>query len=129
MSASYSASLLEVGKSNLRAYVTSFQRGSVRIKPAPDPSLLDTPSVYNVHVCDVRSAGHCGIEPVMSWTSFIVNSATKKGLKRQKETKTVKNRQETKETRTRVKKQPKIKAGSADTARKAVKGQNNEARD
>ncbi|GJS11352.1 retrovirus-related pol polyprotein from transposon TNT 1-94 [Tanacetum coccineum] len=53
----------------------------------------------------------------------------KKGLKRQKEAKTIKNRQGTKETRKRVKKQPKIKTGSADTARKAVKGQNNEAKD
>ncbi|GKF36231.1 hypothetical protein Tco_0112989, partial [Tanacetum coccineum] len=33
-----------------------------------------------------------------------------KGLKRQKEAKTVKNRQGTKETRTRVKKQPEIKS-------------------
>ncbi|GJR86921.1 hypothetical protein Tco_0210932 [Tanacetum coccineum] len=52
-----------------------------------------------------------------------------KGLKGQKEAKTIKNRQGTKETRKRVKKQPKIKAGSADTARKAVKGQHNEAKD
>ncbi|GKC62489.1 hypothetical protein Tco_1095087, partial [Tanacetum coccineum] len=44
-----------------------------------------------------------------------------KGLKGQKEAKTVKNRQGTKETRKRVKKQPKIKAGSGDTARKEVK--------
>ncbi|GJU22136.1 hypothetical protein Tco_1155478 [Tanacetum coccineum] len=36
----------------------------------------------------------------------------RKGLKRQKEAKMIKNRQGTKETRTRVKKQPKIKAGS-----------------
>ncbi|GJY44599.1 retrotransposon protein, putative, ty1-copia subclass [Tanacetum coccineum] len=48
----------------------------------------------------------------------------RKGLKRQKEAKTVKNRQETKETRKRVKNQPKIKAGSADTARNEVKSQN-----
>ncbi|GJV11201.1 hypothetical protein Tco_1352742 [Tanacetum coccineum] len=47
-----------------------------------------------------------------------------KGLKGQKEAKTVKNRQGTKETRKRVKKQPKIKAGSADTAIKEVKAQN-----
>ncbi|GKE76781.1 hypothetical protein Tco_1542901, partial [Tanacetum coccineum] len=51
-----------------------------------------------------------------------------KGLQRQKEAKTIKNRQGKKETRTRVKKQPKIKTGSADTARKAVKGQRNEAK-
>ncbi|GKF81811.1 hypothetical protein Tco_0240413, partial [Tanacetum coccineum] len=47
-----------------------------------------------------------------------------KEYKGQKEEKPVKNRQGTKETRKRVKKQPKIKAGSADTARKKVKGQN-----
>ncbi|GJT24935.1 hypothetical protein Tco_0894872 [Tanacetum coccineum] len=44
--------------------------------------------------------------------------ATSKGLQGQKEAKTVKNRQETKETRTRVKKQPKIKAGSARHSKK-----------
>ncbi|GKD77091.1 40S ribosomal protein S25, partial [Tanacetum coccineum] len=77
MSAPYSVSLLEVGRSNIRAYVTSFPCGSVRIKPAPNPPLLDAPSVYNVHVCDVRSVGRCGIELVMSWTPFIVDSATK----------------------------------------------------
>ncbi|GKF52943.1 putative reverse transcriptase domain-containing protein, partial [Tanacetum coccineum] len=42
----------------------------------------------------------------------------KKGLKGQKEAKTVKNRQGTKETRTRVKNQPKIKAGSARHSKK-----------
>ncbi|GKE06726.1 hypothetical protein Tco_1398744, partial [Tanacetum coccineum] len=41
-----------------------------------------------------------------------------KGLKGQKEAKTVKNRQGTKETRKRVKKQPKIKAGSARHSKK-----------
>ncbi|GJX22958.1 hypothetical protein Tco_0227403 [Tanacetum coccineum] len=41
-----------------------------------------------------------------------------KGLKRQKEAKTIKNRQGTKETRKRVKKQPKIKAGSARHSKK-----------
>ncbi|GJT61401.1 hypothetical protein Tco_1004934, partial [Tanacetum coccineum] len=41
-----------------------------------------------------------------------------KGLKRQKEAKTIKNRQRTKETRTRVKKQPEIKAGSARHSKK-----------
>ncbi|GKF83513.1 hypothetical protein Tco_0245169 [Tanacetum coccineum] len=47
----------------------------------------------------------------------------RKGLKRQKEAKTIKNRQGTKETRTRVKNQPKIKAGSA---RHSKKGRHNE---
>ncbi|GJS28871.1 reverse transcriptase domain-containing protein [Tanacetum coccineum] len=46
----------------------------------------------------------------------------RKGLKRQKEAKTIKNRQGTKETRTRVKKQPKIKAGSARHSQNEVKG-------
>ncbi|GKB84686.1 hypothetical protein Tco_0956958 [Tanacetum coccineum] len=41
-----------------------------------------------------------------------------KGLQGQKEAKTIKNRQGTKETRKRVKKQPKIKAGSARHSRK-----------
>ncbi|GKD03202.1 hypothetical protein Tco_1178176, partial [Tanacetum coccineum] len=45
-----------------------------------------------------------------------------KGLQGQKEAKTVKNRQGTKETRTRVKKQPKIKAGSARHSQNEVKG-------
>ncbi|GJY10115.1 hypothetical protein Tco_0378300 [Tanacetum coccineum] len=42
----------------------------------------------------------------------------RKGLKRQKEAKTIKNRQGTKETRTRVKNQPKITAGSARHSKK-----------
>ncbi|GKE57055.1 hypothetical protein Tco_1496240, partial [Tanacetum coccineum] len=63
------------------------------------------------------------------WESRTLISAKLKGLKGQKEAKSVKNRQGTKETRKKVKKQPKIKTGSADTARKAVKGQNNEAKD
>ncbi|GJY83998.1 hypothetical protein Tco_0497374 [Tanacetum coccineum] len=47
-----------------------------------------------------------------------VKSKPKKGLKRQKEAKTIKNRQGTKETRARVKKQPEIKAGSARYSKK-----------
>lgn len=39
-SASYSALLLYTWKSNLRAYVISSPPGSLRIKPAPDPSCL-----------------------------------------------------------------------------------------
>ncbi|GJR14420.1 uncharacterized mitochondrial protein-like protein [Tanacetum coccineum] len=51
-------------------------------------------------------------------------AATMKGLKRQKEAKTIKNRQGTKETRTRVKKQPKIKAGSVRHSKKGSQSQN-----
>ncbi|GJV33993.1 hypothetical protein Tco_1394393, partial [Tanacetum coccineum] len=51
-----------------------------------------------------------------------------KGLKRQKEAKTVKNRQGTEETRTRVKNQPKIKPDQPDTAGKTVKGRNKKER-
>ncbi|GKF40812.1 hypothetical protein Tco_0124154, partial [Tanacetum coccineum] len=48
-----------------------------------------------------------------------------KGLKRQKEAKTIKNRQGTKETRTRVKKQPEIKSRISPTQqRRKVKSQN-----
>ncbi|GKE76699.1 putative ribonuclease H-like domain-containing protein [Tanacetum coccineum] len=46
----------------------------------------------------------------------------RKGLKRQKEAKTVKNRQGTKETRKRVNNQPKIKAGSAQYSKGSKKG-------
>ncbi|GJT97792.1 hypothetical protein Tco_1093310 [Tanacetum coccineum] len=48
--------------------------------------------------------------------------------KDKKEAKTVQQTDRTKESRKRVKKQPKIKAGSADTARKEVKSQNNKAK-
>nr|GEV43347.1 hypothetical protein [Tanacetum cinerariifolium] len=36
--------------SNRRAYVISFPSGLVMMRPAPEPSLLDAPSMYNVHV-------------------------------------------------------------------------------
>ncbi|GKD81864.1 hypothetical protein Tco_1348703 [Tanacetum coccineum] len=51
-----------------------------------------------------------------------------KGLQRQKEAKTIKNRQGTEETRTRVKNQPKIKPDQPDTAGKTVKGRNKKER-
>ncbi|MFS7931158.1 hypothetical protein Hanom_Chr04g00352751 [Helianthus anomalus] len=47
--ASYSASLLELLNSSRSAYVTSVPSGSVRIRPAPDPSALEAPSVYKDH--------------------------------------------------------------------------------
>ncbi|GKE39977.1 hypothetical protein Tco_1463382 [Tanacetum coccineum] len=43
INAYYSDSLLEVGNSNCRAYVISFPSGSVKIRPAPAPSLPDAP--------------------------------------------------------------------------------------
>ncbi|GKA76722.1 zinc finger, CCHC-type containing protein [Tanacetum coccineum] len=49
-----------------------------------------------------------------------IESLGKKGLKGQKEAKTIKNRQGTKETRTRVKKQPKIKAVSTRHSKKGT---------
>nr|GEV18670.1 hypothetical protein [Tanacetum cinerariifolium] len=45
---SYSASLLEAGNSKRKAYVLSFQSGFFKIRPAPEPYLLDAPSMYNV---------------------------------------------------------------------------------
>ncbi|GKE76293.1 hypothetical protein Tco_1542413, partial [Tanacetum coccineum] len=48
INASYSDSLLEVGNSKRRAYLISFPSRLVKMRPAPVPSLLDAPSVYNV---------------------------------------------------------------------------------
>ncbi|GJW49269.1 putative reverse transcriptase domain-containing protein [Tanacetum coccineum] len=59
-----------------------------------------------------------------SWLTHLQVLTQRKGLKRQKEAKTIKNRQGTKETRARVKNQPKIKPDQPDTAIKEVKGQN-----
>ncbi|KAI3802011.1 hypothetical protein L1987_30133 [Smallanthus sonchifolius] len=48
--ASFSASLLVLGKSNRRAYVNSFPSEFTRTKPAPEPSMLEAPSTYSIHV-------------------------------------------------------------------------------
>ncbi|GKC10573.1 hypothetical protein Tco_1007355 [Tanacetum coccineum] len=48
-SASYSASLLVVSNSNLNAYVYSFPSGLTTIRPAPEPSELEAPSVNSFH--------------------------------------------------------------------------------
>ncbi|GKA74597.1 hypothetical protein Tco_0780899, partial [Tanacetum coccineum] len=48
-SASYSASLLVVSNANLNAYVYSFPPGLTTIRPAPEPSELEAPSVNNFH--------------------------------------------------------------------------------
>ena len=44
MTASYSASLLEVQNPNLSAYSISIPSGEVRIRPAPLPCALEAPS-------------------------------------------------------------------------------------
>ena len=45
MTASYSASLLEVRKPNLSAYSMSVPSGEVRIRPAPLPCAFEAPSI------------------------------------------------------------------------------------
>ncbi|GJU07323.1 reverse transcriptase domain-containing protein [Tanacetum coccineum] len=63
------------------------------------------------HIGNWSCAFSCEELALIRCISFL-DMAYWKGLKGQKEAKTVKNRQGTKETRKRVKKQPKIKAGS-----------------
>ena len=50
MTASYSASLLEAWKLNLRAYSVSIPFGEVRINPTPLPWALAAPSMDNLHM-------------------------------------------------------------------------------
>ena len=45
MTASYSASLLEVRNPNLSAYSMSIPSGEVRIRPTPLPWALEAPSI------------------------------------------------------------------------------------
>ena len=45
MTASYSASLLEVRNPNLSAYLMSIPSGEVRIRPAPLPCVFEAPSI------------------------------------------------------------------------------------
>ena len=61
MTASYSASLLEARKSNLRAYSVSIPSGEVRISPAPLPWALAAPSMDNFQM------GRSGA----SWVAFV----------------------------------------------------------
>nr|GEZ29964.1 hypothetical protein [Tanacetum cinerariifolium] len=49
MTASYPASLLVDVNSNFKAYVNLVPSGLTTIRPAPDPSPLDAPSMYNFH--------------------------------------------------------------------------------
>ena len=71
MTASYSASLLEVWNPNLSAYSMSIPSGEVRIRPAPLPCAFEAPSTESFQV--ERS--------VVAWASLAgsvdVNSMTK----------------------------------------------------
>ena len=71
MTASYSASLLEVWNPNLSAYSMSIPSGEVRIRPAPLPWAFEAPSTESFQV--ERS--------VVAWASLAsfadVNSMTK----------------------------------------------------
>ena len=53
MTASYSASLLEVQNPNLSVYLMSIPSGEVRIRPAPLPCAFEAPSIESFQL--VRS--------------------------------------------------------------------------
>ena len=71
MTASYSASLLEAWKPNLRAYSVSIPSGEVRISPAPLPWALAAPSTDNLQM------GRSGASWVASVDCAGVNSMMK----------------------------------------------------
>ena len=71
MTASYSASLLEALKPNLRAYSTSIPSREVRIRPAPLPWALAAPSTDNLQM------GRSGVSWVASVDFAGVNSLMK----------------------------------------------------
>ena len=71
MTASYSASLLEAWKSNLRAYSISIPSREVRISPAPLPWALAAPSTDNLQM------GRSGASWVASIDGSRVNSMIK----------------------------------------------------
>ena len=71
MTASYSASLLEAQKPNLRAYFVSIPSGEVRITLAPLPCALATPSTDNFQM------GRLGASWVASILCARVNSMMK----------------------------------------------------
>ena len=50
MTASYSASLLDVWNPNLSAYSMSIPSGEVRIRPAPLPCVFEAPSTESFQV-------------------------------------------------------------------------------
>nr|GFB91252.1 hypothetical protein [Tanacetum cinerariifolium] len=53
--ASYSTSLLVALHLNLRAYVNLVPSGFVTIRPAPDPSVHDDPSIKSIHESESSS--------------------------------------------------------------------------
>ena len=71
MTASYSASLLEAWKLNLRAYSVSIPSGEVRISPAPLLWALAAPSVDNLQM------GRSGA----SWVAFIDSAGVNSMMK------------------------------------------------
>ena len=71
MTASYSASLLEAWKPNLRAYFVSIPSGEVRISPAPHPWAVAAPSTDNFQM------GRLGASWVASVDCAGVNSMMK----------------------------------------------------
>ena len=71
MTASYSASLLEAWKTNLRAYSVSIPSKEVRIRPAPLPWVLAAPSTDNLQM------GRSGASWVASVDYVRVNSMMK----------------------------------------------------
>ena len=75
MTTSYSASLLEVGKLNLRAYSTSIPFGEVRIRLAPlhwalAASSTDKLQMGRLGVSWVASAGSIGVNSMMKSTKI-----------------------------------------------------------
>ena len=68
MTPSYSTSLLEAWKPNLRAYSTSIPFGEVRIRPTPLPWALAAPSTDNLQMG--RSSINWGSYCRLCWGEF-----------------------------------------------------------
>nr|GFD23849.1 hypothetical protein [Tanacetum cinerariifolium] len=73
--ASYSASLLVALNLNLRAYVNSVPFGFVIIRPAPEPSMHEDPSVKSIHGSESSSLSSMGVSRGSSFRSSTMNSA------------------------------------------------------
>lgn len=80
-SASYSASLLEIWKSILRAYVIFSPPGFLRIKPAPDPSLLAKPSVCSYQTSLLTLGSEGSIDMTVSVYLSLSGISTKKSAR------------------------------------------------
>ncbi|GJQ97365.1 hypothetical protein Tco_0008504 [Tanacetum coccineum] len=59
--ASYSASLLVASNLNLKAYVNSTPSGFIIIRPAPEPSMHDHPSLKSIHGSESSSLSSMGV--------------------------------------------------------------------